>query len=106
MSVLSSGTYERFFEEDGKRYHHILSTESGFPVDNGLLSVTIVSEKAVIADALSTAVFALGWERGIELITSVPGAEGIFVFDDFSVRLTPGIRENFTLTSGVYRLLE
>ena len=101
-SVVTSGIYERFFEEGGKRYHHILSTESGFPVENGLVSVTIITEKSIIADALSTAVFALGWEKGCDLLASVEGAEGIFVFEDKTVRLTPGINDYFMLISPDY----
>ena len=104
-SVVTSGTYERFFEEDGRRYHHILSTENGFPVENGLLSVTIIADKALDADALSTAAFALGWERGRELIASAKGAEGIFVFDDLSLRLTGEAESSFTLSAAEYRLL-
>ena len=102
-SVVTSGIYERFFEEGGKRYHHILSTENGFPVENGLLSVTIITEKSIIADALSTAVFTLGWEKGCELLASVEGAEGIFVFDDMTMYLTAGLENYFTLTAMKYK---
>ena len=103
-SVVTSGNYERFFEEDGKRYHHILSMESGFPVENGLMSVTITAGRAADADALSTAAFALGWEKGRELIAQASGAEGIFVFDDLSVRLTGELGKDFTLTAAEYRV--
>jgi thiamine biosynthesis lipoprotein len=100
--VVTSGTYERFFEEGGRRYHHIFSLETGFPADNGLISVTVVADKCIDADALSTAAFALGWERGRELIASVPGAEGIFIFDDLTVRLTHGLADSFSLSAGEY----
>ena len=103
-SVVTSGNYERFFEQDGKRYNHILSVEDGFPVENGLISVTITADRAADADALSTAAFALGWERGRELIAQVNGAEGIFVFDDLSVRLTGDLEKAFTLTAAEYRV--
>ena len=105
-SVVTSGSYERYFVEGGKRYHHIFSIESGCPVENGLLSVTIVADNSIDADALSTAVFALGWERGKDLIETVNGAEGIFVFDDLSVRLTGNLEENFFLTAAEFRLAE
>lgn len=101
-SVVTSGIYERFFEEDGKCYHHILSTVSGYPVDNGLLSVTIKADRSIDADALSTAAFALGWERGSSLVGSVNGAEGIFIFEDLSVRITGDLEKDFTLTSADY----
>jgi len=103
-TIVTSGIYERYFEKDGKRYHHILSVESGFPAETGLLSVTIVANRSIDADALSTSAFALGWERGRELIESIPGAEGIFVFDDLAVRLTPGLENCFTLTASEYHL--
>jgi thiamine biosynthesis lipoprotein len=97
-NVVTSGVYERFFELDGKRYHHILSTTDGYPADNGLLSVTVMSDHAADADALSTAVFALGFEKGKALIDSIPHTEAIFVFDNKSVKITNGLKEFFTLT--------
>jgi thiamine biosynthesis lipoprotein len=102
-SVVTSGVYERYFTRDGKRYHHILSTETGYPVENGLLSVTVIADHSIDADALSTAAFALGWEKGAALLGKT-GAEGIFVFEDQSVRVSPGLRESFTLseTSGYF----
>ena len=103
-SVASSGVYERFFEEAGRRYHHIFSTQSGFPAENGLLSLSIVADRAIDADALSTAAFALGWEQGRELIALVPGAEGVFIFDDLTIRLTGNLEEYFTLTAMEFRV--
>jgi thiamine biosynthesis lipoprotein len=103
-SVVTSGVYERFFEKEGRRYHHILSTANGCPVRNGLLSVTIVAARSMDADALSTAVFALGYEKGRRLVESTPDTEAIFVFEDMSVRLTAGLGGNFTLTGEKYRL--
>ena len=105
-TVVTSGKYERFFEEGGKRYHHIFLIENGFPVENGLLSVSIVADKSIDADALSTAAFILGWERGRDLIATVPGAQGIFVSEDLSVRLTPGVEGEFTLTAAEYHLAD
>ena len=104
-AVASSGVYQRYFYEGDRRYHHILSTEDGYPVDNGLVSVSIIYENAVIADALCTAVFAMGWERGSEFILSFPGAEGIFIFEDLSIRLTPGAAAVFTLSNFEYRII-
>jgi thiamine biosynthesis lipoprotein len=103
-SVVTSGVYERFFEKDGKRYHHIFSTTSGFPAENNLLSVTIAADDSIDADALSTASFVLGWEKGRELIAGVKGAGGIFVFDDLSVRLTENLEGDFSLTAAEYHL--
>jgi thiamine biosynthesis lipoprotein len=105
-SIVTSGVYERYFEFNGRRYHHILSTADGRPVDNGLLSVTIVAERSIDADALSTAAFALGYERGRALVESAAGAEAVFVFDDCSVRTTGALRGVFRLTSEAYTLIE
>jgi thiamine biosynthesis lipoprotein len=105
-SVVTSGVYERYFEEGGRRWHHILSTVTGRPAETGLLSVTIVADSSTDADALSTAAFALGWEKGRRLIETVPGAGGIFVFEDLRVRITPGIKGQFSLTNDNYRLTE
>ena len=103
-SVVTSGVYERYFEQDGKHYHHLLSTTNGYPVENGLLSVTIVTANSTDADALSTAVFTLGFERGKALIDSIPDAEAIFIFNDRSVRITAGLDGIFTLTDNEFVL--
>jgi thiamine biosynthesis lipoprotein len=109
-SVVTSGVYERYFEatapsgEGVKRYHHILSTANGYPAENGLLSVTIVTERSIDADALSTTVFALGFEQGKALIDSLLNAQAIFVFADRSVKITEGLSGNFTLSSDEFTL--
>jgi thiamine biosynthesis lipoprotein len=103
QTVVTSGIYERYFELDGIRYHHIFSASNGYPVRNGLLSVTIIAGNSMDADALSTAVFALGYEKGRALIESLPGIEAIFVFDDLGVRKTLGV--DFILTDDDYYLM-
>jgi thiamine biosynthesis lipoprotein len=103
-TVVTSGVYERYFEAGGERYHHILSTETGFPARTGLLSVSIIAGKSIDADALSTSVFALGYERGKALLESLEEAGGIFIFDDLSIRLCGEI--DFTLTDDNYRIAE
>jgi thiamine biosynthesis lipoprotein len=105
MSVVTSGVYERHFESGGKSYHHLLSTANGYPVENGLLSATIVTRSSTAADALSTAVFTLGFERGKAVIDSIPGAEAIFVFNDRSIRITGGLAEIFKLENKEFTLL-
>jgi thiamine biosynthesis lipoprotein len=84
-SVVTSGVYERTFEEGGRSYHHILSTADGYPVSNGLLSVTVVADSSTDADALSTALFALGPEKGLALVEALPGVEAIFVLENRAV---------------------
>ena len=84
-SLVSSGVYERYFELDGTRYHHILNTETGYPYDNGLLGVSIISPESVDGDALSTTCFALGLEEGINLIDSLENIEAIFITEDYKI---------------------
>lgn len=91
QSVVTSGTYERYFEQDGVLYHHILDTENGYPYDNGLVSVSVISKKSVDGDGLSTTCFALGLEKGMELIESQPHTEAIFITSDFELHCTSGI---------------
>lgn len=84
-SVVSSGVYERYFEIDNTIYHHILDPETGYPYDNNLLSVTILSETSVDGDALSTACFALGLEEGMKLVDSLNNVDAIFITDDYQL---------------------
>ncbi len=96
-TLVTSGVYERYFEQDGIHYHHILSTENGYPIDNDLLAVTVVADRSIDADALSTSLFALGYEKGYNLAASLPGVEALFVFNDAALRGTPGVFEGFEL---------
>lgn len=78
-TVVTSGVYERFFIQNGKRYHHILDTKTGYPADTGLLSSTIICSSSITADALSTSVFVLGSEKGFELINKMNGVSVVFI---------------------------
>ena len=93
-SVVSSGVYERYFEKDGKLYHHILDTKTGYPVDNNLYSVTVISDKSVDGDALSTALFTIGLDEGIKLADTIPDTYVIFITDDYKLYYSRGT-ENF-----------
>ena len=84
-SVVTSGSYERYFEANDMIYHHILNTDNGYPCDNELLSVTILSEKSIDGDVLSTACFALGLEEGQKLIESFEDIDAIFVTKNFEI---------------------
>jgi thiamine biosynthesis lipoprotein len=101
-SVVTSGVYERFFEEEGRRYHHIFYPSGGYPAGGGLLSVTIIAPRSIDADALATAVFVMGYERGSALIEGLAETEAVFIFDNLSVKKTPGA--DFTLTDKTFRL--
>jgi thiamine biosynthesis lipoprotein len=102
QTVVTSGVYERFFEDGGVRYHHILSSADGYPVRNGLLSVSIVTSRSIDADALSTSVFALGYEQGKALSES-QGVGAVFIFEDKSIRLCG--ETGFMLTDESYRVV-
>jgi thiamine biosynthesis lipoprotein len=104
-SVVTSGVYERFLETGGRRYHHILSPGDGGPADTGLLSVSVIAGSSTDADALSTALFALGYERGRALAESLEDVEAVFVSEDLSVRATEGALALFTLEDDAYRLV-
>ena len=84
-SVVTSGSYERYFEVNNTIYHHILNTDTGYPCDNQLLGVTILSEESIDGDALSTTCFALGLEEGQNLIKSLENIDAIFVTDDYEI---------------------
>jgi thiamine biosynthesis lipoprotein len=77
-AISTSGDYERYFEEDGKRYHHIIQPATGLPA-GGVRSATIVGPDAVLTDALSTAVFVMGVDQGLTLISTLPDYEGIVI---------------------------
>ncbi len=103
-SVVTSGDYERYFEEDGKRYHHILDPETGWPAENDLRSVTVVSHSSARADAYATAAFVAGSQKGLELITREDDLEAIFIVKDGDILLTAGLKEAFSINSSRYRV--
>ena len=89
-STVTSGIYERGFELDGAYYHHILDAKTGWPVQNELASVTILSDSSMWGDALATAAFALGTQAGTALIEGIDGIEAVFIARDRSVSYTSG----------------
>ncbi len=101
-AVVTSGKYERYFIYKGKRYHHILSTKTGYPVENGIASVTIISSNSTTADALSTSLFLLGVQKGISLIDSIPQTEAIIVTEGKKVYTSGGLHEKFRITDPEY----
>lgn len=82
QSVVTSGTYQRYFEKDGILYHHILNPSTGSPCNNGLSSVTIITDSSLTADALSTTCFLLGPEEGMKLVNQLDNVDAIFISTD------------------------
>ncbi|HHY42516.1 MAG TPA: FAD:protein FMN transferase [Thermoanaerobacterales bacterium] len=104
-TLVTSGPYERYIEKDGKIYHHILDTRTGFPVENELMSVTIIAESSIDADALSTTVFAMGLEEGMDFVESIENIDAIFITKDYKVYTTSGVENlNFKIVDKQFEL--
>ena len=95
-SVVTSGTYQRCFEKDGRLYHHILDPSTGLPADTGLVSASIVAESSMTADALATACIVLGEDRALALLQSL-GYDGLLIREDMTIVTTPGLKDRYPL---------
>ncbi|MHB8131145.1 MAG: FAD:protein FMN transferase [Mobilitalea sp.] len=98
LSVVSSGIYERFFTLDGISYHHILNPKTGYSYDNNLVSVTILSKESVDGDGLSTTCFALGLEKGLALIASLPDTYAVFITKNYDIYYSEGFEAAITMS--------
>ncbi|PKM55824.1 MAG: thiamine biosynthesis protein ApbE [Firmicutes bacterium HGW-Firmicutes-3] len=105
QSVVTSGPYERYFEKDGKTYHHIFDANTGYPIDGETVSVTIVTQSSMDADALSTLLFTMNQRDGLDLIESIDGVECLYIDRDYEIRMSSGFEEIFTLTDNTYKVV-
>lgn len=103
-AIVTSGIYERFFEENGKRYHHILSDKTGYPVDNEIISISVISDNGMDADILSTSFYLLGLEKGLKKANEMKDISCIFLTKDNKIYLTDNIKDNFELTDESFKI--
>jgi len=103
-TLVTSGAYERFLEVDGKRYHHILDPDTGYPAESDLLSATIVAGASIDADALSTSAFILGRDKALRLVEDLPGTEAILIDKDRVVWVTSGLKKRLQIVDNSYTM--
>lgn len=96
--VVTSGSYERYFEENGVKYCHIINPKTGYPIDNGILSVSIIGDSGCSCDALSTAIFVMGLENGIEFIKSNK-LDAIILTENGTIYITKSLENSFSIDS-------
>ncbi len=96
-SVVTTGAYERYFEEDGVIYHHVFNTETGYPTGEDIKSVTIVSDNSTLADIYATALFAMGYEDAIAFVEAEVEIEAIIIQEDNEVYISAGLEGCVTL---------
>lgn len=101
-SIVTSGIYERYIEENGEFYHHLMSPDTGYPFENDLAGVTIITDKSVDGDVLSTVVYAFGLEGGLDYVNSQEGIDAVFVTHEQEVYTSDGITADFNLTDDSY----
>lgn len=94
LSVVTSGIYERYFKENDKIYHHIINPHTGYPVENNLYSVTIITSSSTTADALSTSVFVMGLDAGLEFVNELDDVYAVFIDNNYNIILSNGLLIN------------
>jgi len=94
--ISTSGSYEKYFEQDGERYHHIFDPETGYPAcrESGLVSVTVINDNGALGDAISTACFVLGYEDSLDLLEQY-NCDALFVYDDGEIRPVGRVMEYY-----------
>lgn len=101
-SIVTSGIYERYIEVDGEVYHHLMNPETGYPFENEIAGVSIISDRSIDGDALSTVVFGFGVEKGLEYVNNRDDIEAVFVTKEEEVYTSEGLTDNFEMTNDSY----
>ncbi len=101
--VSTSGNYEKYFEKDGKRFHHILNATTGYPATSEFKSVTVVCSSGLLSDALSTVCYIAGYRKSVDILKEYD-AEAVFIFNNNAVKVTDGLADKFTVTDDSYTL--
>ncbi|MBU3157490.1 FAD:protein FMN transferase [Clostridium estertheticum] len=98
-SVVTSGNYERYFEVEGKRFHHIINPSTGYPSESDIVGATIISDNSIDGDGLSTGVYIMGVQKAIKLIEEIEGVDAILITKSKEIYVTSGMKGKFTITS-------
>lgn len=101
-SVVTSGNYERYFDQNGKRFHHIINPITGYPSEGDIISATIISDNSIDGDGLSTGVYIMGVRKAIKLIEEINGVDAILITKNKEVYVTSGMIGKFTLASNEF----
>ena len=106
-TIVTSGDYERFFEKDGKRYHHIFDPSTGYPYETNVASVTVISDDSIVADAMSTILYLMDVEDGLAFVDTLEGVDCIYVTKDYELFISNGpIKDQFELTNEAYKWMK
>jgi len=100
-SVVTSGVYEHFFMQNGKRYHHIMDTRTGYPVENGLVAVTVISKSSIDADGWDTTLLCMGPSRGLAIAKTL-GLDAILVSSNHKLYATDSAKKMLTITDPTF----
>jgi thiamine biosynthesis lipoprotein len=103
-TVVTSGVYERFIEKNGVKYHHILNPDTGYPYKTEIAAVSIIADKSIDADALSTLIFTKGLDEGLNFVEKLDKIEAVFITNEKKVYITEGLRNNFKITDESFKL--